>query len=626
MCGIAGIFDFAGRGRVDARTLAALADSIDYRGPDDAGYHHEPDLGFGFRRLSIIDVTRAANQPFVNEDRAVVSVCNGEIYNYVELRRALAARGHAFRSHCDVEILPHLYEEEGADFVRRLNGQFAFAVYDSRRRRLMLARDHVGIAPLFYTVRAGLLVFASEIKALLRHPLVCREVDLAGLDQVLSLPGMVSPRTMFRGIHALRPGHTLLVDADGPREREYWDLVYPAAGEIEEARPEAYYREGLQERLLRSVERRLHADVPVGFYLSGGLDSSLIAGLVSHLRPAERLHSFSIGFADAAIDERRYQRQVAERVRSIHHEAVFEPVHVVDRLRQAVFHAEAPLKESYNTCSLALSELVRDTGLKVVLTGEGSDELFAGYVGYRFDAGGRGGWDDGDGDGLEAQLDRQLNDRLWGDPGFFYEQHLRELRETKEALYSESVAGRLSEFVCTRAPFVDREKVRGRHPTHQRSYLDFKLRLADHLLADHSDRVTYANSVEARYPFLDVELIDFVRTIPPALLLKGGTEKYILKETARPFVPASVVEREKFAFVAPGSPFLLRQDAEWIQDTLASDAIARGGYFDPGAVERLRTQYGRDGFRVNQTFQSDLLLLVLSFGLFLELFDMPSHS
>jgi asparagine synthase (glutamine-hydrolysing) len=625
VCGIVGIFDFAGHGRVEAGTLTELADSIDYRGPDDAGYHRQENLGFGFRRLSIIDVTRAANQPFFSEDRSAVSVCNGEIYNYRALRDQLAGRGHAFRSRCDVEILPHLYEEEGPAFVERLNGQFAFALYDSRRRRLMLARDHVGIAPLFYTVRDGLLIFASEIKAILRHPLVPREVDLEGLDQVLSLPGLVSPRTMFRGIHAVRPGHYLLVDADGPREHEYWDLAYPPAAEIDASRPESYYREGLQERLLRAVEHRLHADVPVGFYLSGGLDSSLIAGLVSHLRPGERLHSFSIGFSDADIDERRYQRQVADRVGSIHHEAVFEPGHVVDRLRQAVFHAEAPLKESYNTCSLALSDLVRGSGLKVVLTGEGSDELFAGYVGYRLDAGGgrQAGAEDG---GLEAQLDRQLNERLWGDPGFFYERGLRELRETREALYSPAVGERLGEFACTRAPFVNRARLRGRHPVHQRSYLDFKLRLSDHLLADHGDRVAYANSVEARYPCLDVELIDFARTIPPALLLKGGTEKYILKEMARPFVPPAVVSREKFAFVAPGSPFLLRQDAEWIHDTLASDAIARGGYFDPGTVERLRRRYAREGFRVNQTFESDLLMLVLSFGLFLELFGMPSHS
>jgi asparagine synthase (glutamine-hydrolysing) len=622
VCGIAGIFDFAGHDRLDARTLAALAEPIEHRGPDDAGYHREENLGFGFRRLSIIDVSRAGNQPFSNEDRSVVSVCNGEIYNYPALRRELLARGHAFRSRCDVEVLPHLYEAEGPRFVERLNGQFAFALYDARRRRLMLARDHVGIAPLFYTVRDGLLIFASEIKAILRHPLVAREVDLAGLDQVLSLPGLVSPRTMFRGIRALRPGHYLLVDADGPREHEYWDLTYPPADGIEAPRPEAYYREGLQERLLRAVERRLHADVPVGFYLSGGLDSSLIAGLVSRLRPGERLHSFSIGFSDAAIDERHYQRQVADRVASIHHEAVFEPGDVAARLRQAVYHAEAPLKESYNTCSLALSAQVREHGLKVVLTGEGADELFAGYVGYRFDAGGGRG----DGTGVEAQLDRQLNERLWGDPGLFYERSLRGLRETREALYSASVAGRIPEFACTREAFVDREKLRGRHPVHQRSYLDFKLRLADHLLADHGDRVTYANSVEARYPFLDVEVIDFVRTIPPALLLKGGTEKYILKETARPFVPEAVVSREKFAFVAPGSPFLLRQNAEWIQDTLASDAIARGGYFDPGAVERLRAQYGREGFRVNQTFECDLLMLVLSFGIFLELFGLPSHS
>ncbi len=624
MCGITGIVDVEGRGRIDRELLVAMSNTLAHRGPDDWGLHMESSLGFAFRRLSIIDLT-SGNQPIYNEDKSVVVVCNGEIYNHLELRDMLEAKGHRFYTRCDVEVLVHLFEELGTAFLNRLNGQFAFAIRDGKSGDIFLARDHVGIAPLFWTLTDGLFLFASEIKALLKHPAVKREVDLTALDQVFSFPGMVSPRTMFKGIHALEPGHTLTVKNGGIETREYWDLDYPQASDIADGRPESHYLEQLEELLGRAVAYRLQADVPVGFYLSGGMDSSLVAAMIHRLHPEKR-HSFSIGFDQPEIDERRYQRLMVEQVKSIHHEVLFGWEDIGNRLRQAVYHGECPLKESYDTCSLALSELVRRSGIKVVLTGEGSDELFAGYVGYRFDLERPDLGFDEDADPVAAALEREIRENLWGDPDLLYERSQFEFREIKQALYSHGVNERFEEFDCVRQGLVDRGKLRGRHPLHKRSYLDFKLRLSDHLLADHGDRVAFANSVEARYPFLDIDVVEFARTVPPRLLVSGSTEKFIVKRLAARYLAEQITRREKFAFVAPGSPYLLKQDIEWINDCLSRETIKRQGYFNPDTIERLKKMYCRNGFNINQTFENDLLMIVLTFGIFLGTFDMPDHT
>ncbi|EPY00887.1 asparagine synthetase B family protein [Magnetospirillum fulvum] len=450
-------------------------------------------------------------------------------------------------------------------------------------------------------------------------------IDPAGLDQILTFPGLVSPTTMFAGIEALPPGHYLYIEAGRPAVPTcYWDLDYPEQGAAAEARPESYYSERVEDLLLKAVRRRLNADVPVGFYLSGGLDSSLIGAMTKAVLPDQRLHSFSITFPEADIDERRFQRAMAEHLNSVHHEAEFTADEIADRLRRAVVCAETPLKESYNTCSLALSALARDSGHKVILTGEGADELFAGYVGYRLDAtGARGG---GGADDIETMLEDELREQLWGQSDFFYDRDYLPLRELKASLYSEALAARQDVFEATSHPVIDRSRMRNRHPLHQRSYADFKLRLSDHLLADHGDRVTYANSIEARYPFLDIDLIEFVRTIPPDLLVRNDTEKYVLRQVAAKYLPDPVARREKFGFVAPGSPFLLARNIEWINDILAPDRIKRQNYFNPDVVERLRQRYGAPGAHVNTTFETDFLMIILTFGILLDEFDLPDYS
>jgi asparagine synthase (glutamine-hydrolysing) len=616
------MFDCKGGGEVDRQILLSMTDSLVHRGPDDSGYHLEQSVGLGFRRLSIVDL-ESGNQPLHNEDRSITLVCNGEIFNFRELRDGLERRGHRFRTNCDVEVLLHLYEEEGADFIPRLNGQFAFALYDSGKRRLLLARDHVGIAPLFYTRADELFLFASEIKGLLKHPEVRQEVDLTGLDQVFAFPGTLAPRTMFKGINSLEAGHFLLVDEHGITDRQYWDMDYPEEG-ASEYREEGYYLERLDAELQSAVRLRLLGDVPVGYYLSGGLDSSMIAGILHKIVPDERRHSFSIGFSQKEIDETRFQRLMAGHVGSIHHEMRFDWPEISAGFRKMILHAESPLRESYDTCSIALSQAVRQAGMKVVLVGEGADELFAGYYGYKFD---HQRLEQGGGDPFdpEAMLEAELQQELWGDDSFIYEKNLYEFQGVREALYSERVLQQFSDFNSVREGVIDKSKLLGRHPVHRRSYIDLKLRLASHLISDHGDRAAFANSVEARYPFLDINLMKFVREIPPELKLNGLTEKYLLKRVGERYLPAQIRERQKFGFVAPGSPYLLGQGLDWVRDLLSPETIARQGYFNPDTVQRLVQRYSSPGFQLNVPYEDDLLMIVLSFGLFLELFELPDY-
>jgi len=623
MCGITGIFHFNGSRKIDRELLASMAEELAHRGPDDSGFHLEDNLGLGFRRLSIIDLA-GGNQPIYNEDKSVVVVCNGEIFNYKELTQLLQSKGHKFYTSCDVEVLVHLYEEFGTGLFEKLNGQFAFAIYDSKEKQLLLARDHVGICPLFYTVVDDVLIFASEIKAILKHPLAGREINLVGLDQVFSFPAVISPRTIFKDIYSPRPGHYIMVKDGNLQERQYWDLVYPEESEIDYGKPESYYIERLDELLQQSIKYRLIADVPVGFYLSGGVDSSLIAALISRLHPGEQRHSFSVGFTDENIDERKYQRMMSDAVNSIHHETVFDWPDISDRFADMVRHSEFPLKETYDTCLLALSETARNSGIKVVLTGEGSDELFAGYIGYRFDK----VRDNRQADpaDVEAALESEIREGLWGDPNLLYERNQYEFRETKQAIYSSALCEKFREFDSVTKSLIDKSRLQGRHPMHKRSYLDFKLRLPDHLLSDHGDRVSFANSVEARYPFLDINLIEFVKTIPPTLLVNGSVEKYILKEFSRKYIPEQIVKREKFAFVAPGSPYLIRQEIEWIDDLLSYERIKRQGYFNPNTIERLKKLYKSEKFTLSENLENDLLLIVLTFGKLLELFAVPDYN
>lgn len=620
MCGLAGYIDLRRGARVEEHVLAEMTGELLHRGPDCKGYYFDENAGLGFCRLSIIDL-QTGSQPLFNEDRTLVLLCNGEIYNHTELRKELSAKGHRFYTHTDVEVLLHLYEERGPEFLNDLNGQFALVIYDTRDQSLFIARDHFGICPLYYTVVDGMFAFASEIKALLKLPGVPRNVDLTGLDQVFSFPGTISPRTVFHNIESLPSGHFAVIKNGEVRLTEYWDLDYPINVENGHLGAEEPYVDRLLDLFEKSVRYRLQADVPVGFFLSGGLDSSMIAAMIRRISPASERHSFSVAFSDHGIDESRYQRLMSEAVSSIHHEIAFDETEVASRLRNVVFHAECPLKEAYNAASLALSRSARENGVKVVLNGEGADELFAGYVGYGFD---KRRAEAPLKNGLESVLGNDIREKLWGDENLSYEKDEYSFEEVKTALYSEALLEQLDCFDCINFPVINKDRVRGRHPVHKRSYLDFKLRLGGHLIADHGDRMAMANSVEARYPFLDIALVEFCREIPADFKLNGFTEKAILKKAARDLVPVEIVKREKFGFVAKGTPSLLQQKIEWVWDLLSYEQIKREGYFNADAVECLKTKYSRKGYQINPALEDDLLMVVLTFGLLQELFTLPS--
>ncbi|MBD0688848.1 asparagine synthase (glutamine-hydrolyzing) [Streptomyces sp. CBMA123] len=621
MCGLCGFVMPEGGAEPPDGTLGEMQRELRHRGPDSFGEHVAELIGFGFARLGIMDPD-GGEQPVYSEDQSVVAMTTGEIYNHAELRRRLTARGHTLKNRCDTEVVPHLYEEYGTDFVEHLDGQFAVVLYDRRQRLFLAARDHFGVVPLFYAYEQRTLVFGSEIKALLRHPVVRREVDPVGLDQVLTLPGLVSPRTMFKGVRSVPPG-TIVTSRNGeaPREHRYWDLAYPRADEPPERHSDRYYVNRLEELLVSSVEKRLQSDVGVGLYLSGGLDSSLIGAIMRSKLPNADIPSFSAAFPERELSEARHQRLMSRSLGTTHHERFIHGDDIAERLTSVIRHTECPLKESFDTAAFALSETARRHGVKVVLTGQGADELFGGYIGYRFDQ-----VRSSQRRGVDQLSEARLRARAWGDENFFYEGDDVAFRATKKWLYADGLVEDEPDIDCMAHPLVDVERLAGLSNLHRRSYLDLKLRLADHLLGDHGDRMAFANSVESRHPFLDRELVDFMATVPEDLKLHELEEKYLLKKVARSWIPDSIIDREKFGFTAPGSPHLLRQQNDFITSLLDPDRIKADGYFDPASVAQLVESYSQPGFRINVPFEKDLLMTVITFNVFLDVYDLPRRG
>jgi asparagine synthase (glutamine-hydrolysing) len=615
MCGIAGYFHFEAA-PADHEALGRMGEQLIHRGPDGAGVYADEHIGFAFRRLAILD-REHGGQPMCGAT-GVISICNGEIYNYAELRRELEASGVPFQGHCDVEVIPHLFERYGASFVSRLEGQFAIAAYDPARRMLILARDHFGVCPLYWAAIPGGIVFASEIRALLAHGAVPKALDPIGLDQVFCLPGVVSPRTLFRGISSVKPGNLIVANRGEISVKEYWDISYPVESEQPDGRPDGEYVEELRQCLLASTKRRLQSDVPVGIYLSGGLDSCLVGGMLSSIAPEQRFSSFSVTFGGTEMCEGSYQRRMAERLGTDHHEVSFSLRDVMRRLDKAVLHAETPLKETHDTASLALSEIAKAHGVSVALTGQGADELFAGYVGYRFDRFHRE-----ENTAMPSDpLERRLREQLWGDAGIMYDGNYASVHRLREELYSDSLKHLLADGCAFDTLDIRRDRLEGRHFVHQRSYLDLKLRLADHLLTDHGDRMAMANSVELRHPFLDVEVAALAERMPPDLKLNQFEEKFVVKRVADRFVQPEVVQREKFGWYSHGTPDMLQAGVECTRAHLDTSAIKRQGFFNPEAVERIRSRYAEDGFLLSQPYETDLLAIVLTLSIFLEQFSL----
>lgn len=615
MCGICGFIKYnRGISEEDSTIISNMNRMLVHRGPDAQDTLLFNNVALGFCRLSIIGLGNGM-QPVFSEDESVILICNGEIFNYIELKEQLIKKGHSFRTESDVEVIIHLYEDHGTSFLNKLNGQFAFALYDKRTGSLFCARDQMGIIPFFYTFVQDTFIFGSEIKAILQHPLVVREVDMIGLDQVFTFAGLISPRTMFKNISSLENGHFLSINAQGQiTKQEYWDLIYPEGDMPGNGKSEDYYIAQLEELFDASINLRLRADVPSGLYLSGGLDSSMIAMKVSRLVPGIRKEAFSIDFIDSRNSESVYQKSIASESNSLLNQKIFFYDDISTRLKHSIYHSECPIKETYNTASLSLSQSVREKGIKVILSGEGADELFAGYVGYRFDKIRA----EGILQSTASKMELELRNRLWGDESFYYERNFLEFDKVKKSLYSDAINASFEEINCLNHFVINKSRIANRNVLNKRAYIDYKLRLVDHLVSDHGDRMAMANSVEVRYPFLDINLIEFSTQIPAELKLNDFTEKYILRKMAAKFIPKQVFEREKFHFVAPGSPYLLQKNTEYINDILSYDLIKKQGYFNPDRIEQLKNTYKQDGFTINAPFEEDLLIPVITFGILLE--------
>lgn len=606
MCGISGIYTFKGKKHIDAGVVTAMMNAIAHRGPDGSDSLVMDGLAFGFNRLSFLDL-KGGMQPLYNEDRTVSMICNGEIFNYKELKEELKQKGHEFRTETDVECIVHLYEEYGSEFVIRLNGQFAIALYDSRSDDLLLVRDRIGISPLFYIKLEDRIVFASEIKAILEHPEVPRRLNLKAVDQLMNFPGIVSPVTFFRGISALAPGHMLTVTRDGiVKDREYWDLQYSPE---EEDKGEEYYVERLRELIRDSISRRLLADVPIGFYVSGGLDSSVIAcNIGKYLLNSG--YSFSAEIGENDLDESRFQKIVRDTLGSEHYSVRVDEKVIWETLPKVIWHAESAVKESYDAAAYMLSGLVQESPAKAVLTGQGSDEFFCGYVGYMVDL-----FRYMQKDNMSRE-ELEVNERLWGDPYFRYERNHPQLRETGSKLYHPSLRSEIDSFSAWKESPVNVERLRGLSSQKRRSYIDYKLRLSDHLLGEHGDRMFFSHSIEGRHPFLDNELIDFIITIPDKYKLKGVNEKYILKKAGEGIVPKEILKRKKFPFQAPGMSAMIKKPSPNV--SIDEELIRKQGIFDPEYVNELRKVYAAENFKLMGAYEIDYLLIVLTVTMLCE--------
>lgn len=608
MCGICGIYNLQNHSKIDIGIVENMLRAIRHRGPDGSKTLLLDQIALGFNRLSFLDL-EGGMQPIQNEDATISMICNGEIYNFQELREELTEKGHIFRTKTDVEVILHLYEECGEDFAAKLNGQFAIALYDEKKNQLLLVRDQIGISPLFYTQVDGRIVFASEIKAILEYPGVERKLNLKAVDQLMNFPGIVSPVTFFKNIHSLEGGHMLRITPDeGVCNIEYWDLLYQAD---EEDLGEEYYAETLREMLKKAISRRLVADVPIGFYISGGLDSSVVACYIGKYLLSS-YYSFSAEVGSDQLNESQFQKIVKDYVKSEHYHTKVTEDEIWKYLPNVIYHAEAAVKESYDVAAYLLSGLVKESPAKAVLTGQGSDEFFCGYVGYMLDF-----FRNMQKGGMSPE-ECEINERLWGDPYFRYERNHPEIRNIHRKIYSKQVSGEWDSFSALAESPINTDHVKGLSTQKRRSYIDYKLRLSDHLLGEHGDRMFFSHSVEGRHPFLDMELLSFVMRIPDKYKLNGTNEKYIVKKASEGIVPNEILKRKKFPFQAPGMSAMVKRKSG--QDYLDDSLIKKYGIFDIDFVNEMKRVYSASDFKLMGAYEIDYLLIVMTVTMLCEQF------
>ncbi len=606
MCGIAGILSGSGASP-NLDELRRMAGAIRHRGPDEFGAYLDAQCGLSHARLSIIDLS-SGQQPLSNEDDTLYIAFNGEIFNYVELRAELEALGHRFKTKSDTEVIVHAWEAWGEAAFPRMNGQWAVALWDRTRQTLVLSRDRVGVRPLYFGRHQGRLYFASEVKAIFAADRSFpRRLDPRGIDETFSFWSVVPPQTVFEGIEELEPGHTLVIAPSGTTRRAYYEPSFPRRGDaarlsIEDATL------AVGEALERASRLRMvRADVPVGSYLSGGLDSSLVAALGMRAK-GSGFKTFSLRFADAEYDETVHQRTMVELLGTDHQEVICHRADIANVFPAVVFHAERPLLRTAPAPMFLLSRLVHQSGIKVVLTGEGADEMFAGYDLFR-----------------EAKLRRfcakypqstqrpRLLERLYpylsrspvamrsvsrqfflrgleraGEPGFSHDMRWNTTSALKR-LYAKP-------FVAELSGFDSRARLLGNlprdyaewSPLAQDQYLEIRTLLSGYILPSQGDRMLMANSVEGRFPFLDAEVMALAASLPASFKLRVLNEKYILKRVAKGLVPDSIISRPKQPYRAPDAlSFVGDTLPEYLEEALAPRALDAAGIFDRERVGQL---------------------------------------
>jgi asparagine synthase (glutamine-hydrolysing) len=629
MCGICGILNFDPAAPADPAVLKGMADLLAHRGPDGEGFHRDGPLGLGHRRLAIIDLSEAAAHPLPNEDETVWIVFNGEIYNFQALREELLGRGHVFRSKGDTETILHLYEEEGPACVRRLRGMFAFALWDARRRELVLARDRLGVKPLYYWHRPGRgFAFASEPKAFLAHPEFRAEPDAAALHLYLTYQYVPSPRSAFRGVGKVPPAHVLRVRDGQVHLERYWTLPFAPKRHGREAD----LAEELRGRLEEAVRLRLISDVPLGAFLSGGVDSSAVVALMARLN-AGPVKTFSIGFAEPEYDEVRYARRVAARYGTEHHEAVVRP-DAVAVLPKLVWHYNEPFADSSAVPSFYLAEMTR-RHVTVALNGDGGDEALAGYPRYRaarlarvFDSlpapvrqalqAAAGTLPAGRAKGFAARTQRFLRG-VNLDPLRRYATWMSHFDDGLKASlcvpeFLAQAEGDGTDYLA--AAFAAAGGAGAADPLDVLLAVDVATYLPEDLLVK-MDIATMAFGLEARSPFLDHEVMEFAAALPPALKLRGGTGKYLLKRACADLLPRDLCRRPKMGFGMPLDHWFRHELRDLAHDTLLNARARTRGLFRPAAVARLLEEHER-GRAAWQYQLWNLLVLELWFQTFID--------
>jgi asparagine synthase (glutamine-hydrolysing) len=626
MCGIAGYYRLPVAHEQRRPLLERMIGTLSHRGPDGNGTYIDGDVGLAHARLSIIDVD-GGRQPMCNEDGTVWVTFNGEIFNYVELREELIARGHVFKTKSDTEVIVHLYEERGPDCVHALNGDFAFAIWDQNEQRLVLARDRAGVRPIYYANHYGGIAFASEVKALLEIPGIQADLDPIALDQMFTFWFPLPPRTPFKDISELPPAHMLIATRQSITIRRYWDYTYPDASEDRpvSAAEEARLTEEVRALLLDAVRIRLRADVPIGAYLSGGLDSSITTAAIRKFIP-DQLRSYSVAFETAEYDESVFQEEMVAALGLNHSVTLCRDEDIAGILPELIQHTERPIMRTAPAPMMLLSRLVREDGTKVVMTGEGADEIFAGYDVFK-EAKVRRFCAAQPTSKLRPLLLRKLYPympRLQGQSQRYLEaffgggqaalddplySHLPRFRTSSAAkgFFSADMRAQIGSYDAI-ADLRDRlpADFTRWHPLSQAQYLESAYLLPGYILSSQGDRVGMANAVEGRFPFLDHRLIELASRIPPRLKLKGLTEKHILRNSVKDMLPEGIARRTKQPYRAPESRAFLRSPSgAAVLDHLSAGNISAAGYFDAALVQKLVTKCDKlpsTGFRDNLAF------------------------